>query len=862
MKKPADWGGQSAGQHNHTLGASGTTRPAESMTIPTTVQHPASVDAYIRHGWSLVPIPPGSKGPRTQGWNRREAALRSQSDVPHGHGIGLAHAYSGTMALDIDDWATATSMLMLAGIDLPALYDAPDAVVIDSGRQGHGKLVYAMPFGLTLPSKRVTSGSTTAYELRCATVDGLTVQDVLPPTIHPQTQQPYRWAGRGHWSRLPMLPLPVLDLWQSLLVEPEQVEASDAVPTSADWDHVKSALDAIPPDCSRDEWISVGMAIHHAATAGGEVEAGFALWNRWSAGGVKYPGQRALQTQWKSFKSDKSTVVRLGTLFSIAQRYGWTRPQPDVSALFAPAERITPPETLAAAIQDGRLPVPTMRLEWWPRPLAQRAQEVSEHIGCDPIVPLFSGLAAVAGAIDAQSRLKLMEGYEVPPVVWLMTIGSPADKKTPGSAPMIEPLHAIEAEDLPRWRRALLEWEGQEAAYSAAKKHFLDVAASPDVILGAPLPDVPDLPPQPQPLRIKVSDITSQKLVRYAADRPRGLLCYLDEMAAWCRKMADKTSGEDRSAWVQAYEARRYEFDRVTGGAIIAECFAVSVYGNIQPAVYKQAIEGLALDGLLQRFVPGILNTRLTRRGEPRPTTGGKDWEQIVRLVYSLPATTYTLAPDAYEVFRDFQTWFEQTKRDNVVLEADGVFLTALGKLEGTTARIALLFHVIESPFSTVVSKDTLARAIAMTRNYIILALRYTLGELAGETFDGWVQSYLLYHAIDKEQITLSDVKRGARRRMEKVQNIWLQDRMVIDAMETLEGAGWVIRIDDRTREHLHQAEWAINPALKTAFRDQQREIIKARQRAEDERRRIAKIERKIVPGYETEWDDELMTGT
>ncbi|OBQ31631.1 MAG: hypothetical protein AN487_23865, partial [Anabaena sp. CRKS33] len=100
------------------------------MTLSSVVQqHPASVDAYIRHGWSLVPIPPGTKGPRTTGWNRRESALRSQADLPPAHGIGLAHAYSGTMALDIDDWLTATTMLSLMGVDLQALYDAPDAVI-------------------------------------------------------------------------------------------------------------------------------------------------------------------------------------------------------------------------------------------------------------------------------------------------------------------------------------------------------------------------------------------------------------------------------------------------------------------------------------------------------------------------------------------------------------------------------------------------------------------------------------------------------------------------------------------------------------------------------------------------------------
>ena len=94
------------------------------MTASPSVQpHPASIDAYIRHGWSLVPIPGGTKGPRTPGWNLKENALRSQTDLPAGFGIGLAHAYSGTMALDIDNWDMTAALLSVHGLDLQALYD-------------------------------------------------------------------------------------------------------------------------------------------------------------------------------------------------------------------------------------------------------------------------------------------------------------------------------------------------------------------------------------------------------------------------------------------------------------------------------------------------------------------------------------------------------------------------------------------------------------------------------------------------------------------------------------------------------------------------------------------------------------------
>ncbi len=834
------------------------------MSSSSTVQHPASVDAYIRHGWSLVPIPHGSKGPQTHGWNRREAALQSSVSLPPNHGIGLAHAYSGTMALDIDDWPIAASMLMLAGIDLQSLYDAPDAVVIDSGRPGHGKLIYSMPFGLALPSKKLMvdiEGKGKNYlDFRCATADGLTVQDVLPPTIHPQTQQPYRWAGRGHWSRLPVIPMALLNLWQTMLAEGERQEpvASTEVAT-AEWDEVRSALQAIPATCSRDEWISCGMAIHHAATAQNMLAEGYRLWHAWSASAPsKYPGPRVVEAQWRSFRSDKATVVRLGTLFALARRHGWTKPSPDASALFRPVSQLVTPTQLAAMVADQAPPAPQIDPSLWPEPLARRAVEVSEHVGCDPLIPLYAGLAAISGVADARSRLRLMEGYEVPPVVWLMVVGSPADKKSPGSQPMIEPLHTLESEDVPRWKKALLSWEAQEALYSAQKKDYLE-AASTGIGMGE-LPPVIELPAQPQPLRIKVSDITSQKLVRYSADRPRGLLCFLDEMSAWTRKMYDRGSSEDRSAWVQAYEARRYEMDRVGSGSIMAETFAISVYGNIQPAVLRQSVEYLASDGLLQRFVPGILDTTRTRRGEPGPTAGPQEWEQIVRLVHSLPTSTYTLSPEAFDLFRQFQLWFEQSKRDEVTLQSDDSYLTAYGKLEGTTARITLLWHLIEAPFSTVVQADTLARAIRFTREYLIPALRYTLSHITtSEPFDAWVRDYLLYHCEGRESITLSDIRRGARRQLEAIRSPAVQDQMVLEAMEPLERAGWVIKSEGTS---VRSVQWAINPAVAQAFADQRRKIVLARQRQQDERTRIAKLPRRIVAGYDPAWDDELQTGT
>ena len=812
-------------------------------------QHPASVDAYIRHGWSLVPIPPGTKGPRTTGWNKKESAIKSQLELPYGFGIGLAHAYSGTMAFDIDDWKLTND----AGIDLEALYKAPDAVIINSGRLGRGKLLYAMPD--PLPSKKVIIDGVIAYELRCATASGLTVQDVLPPSIHPETRLPYMWGGTGHWTRLPTIPDSLLEHWENLLKADEKTIINRGDYTQSSWDDIRKALSFIKPDCSRESWIQVGMALHHAGTQSDALDDAFFLWDDWSQGSVtKYPGQSELFTQWKSFKSDKSSIVKLGTLFHLAKNAGWVRPLPDASNLFSSIDIGTPDDLIA----DLTSPHPEINFENVPHVLARRASEIGETVGCDPMVPLFAGLAAACAVADARHRLELIKDFKVPPVLWLMTIGKPADKKTPGSAPMFEPLRVIEAEDKPRYKKALLEWEGMEAAYASAKKAFLEFAASPEAMLGGQPPHVPEMPPMPYPLRLTVDDVTSQKLVRLAADRPQGLLCALDEMSNWVRTMVDKNSGENRSAWVKAYESRPYELDRVGTGSTVCENFAVAIYGNIQPKVYRDNIGALSADGLLQRFIPSVLDSRKTKIPSEIPDylQNKQQWEMTLRTIFALPPTDYRLSADAKRAFVDFQHWYDAKRTDENLLQSDDSFMTAFGKIEGLAGRIMLVFHLMESPFSQEVSESLALKVIDLMKTYVIPALRYAYSELTGTaTFDAWVREYIIQYA-DAETITMSEIKRAARRQLDRVNN-WAQEDAIVTAAYPLEQRGWLIRIDERSDERRHKLEWMINPELKTMFKDYRKSVLAAKQRQLDDIYKLSASYKPKIKNHAVLDDDE-----
>ncbi len=268
---------------------------------------------YIAHGWKLCAIESGTKGPRRKNWNLASNALKAPP-AP-GTGVGLMHAFSKTACLDFDDLERATAWLAEKGIDAQALLEAPDAVKIVSGRPNRAKLLYRLD--KPLRSFKLADG---ALELRCATSTGKSLQDVLPPTVHMKTGKPYTWEygdlADGNWRNLPPLPDAVRTLWESLIARPEQPAEHTATQLDpedeAAINNLREKLTHRDPDCGYEEWLRVGMALHHGAS--GSLQ-GLDLWNEFSARGSKYPGREKLAAHYASFKLDgdyrKITVAYL-----------------------------------------------------------------------------------------------------------------------------------------------------------------------------------------------------------------------------------------------------------------------------------------------------------------------------------------------------------------------------------------------------------------------------------------------------------------------------------------------------------------------------------------------------------------------
>lgn len=322
---------------------------------------------YLQHGWKLCVIPPGSKGPTgaaATGWNRRDRAIGDPAMGPQIAGAGLCHAWSGTCAIDVDDYPRARDYLASQGVDLDALMNAPQAVRINSGRPGRAKLLYALPEPLAsvklgpYEQQSPKTGKPQTYhalELRCATADGLTVQDVLPETIHPETGRPYTWAYGdeliGHWSALPELPEAMHALWLAQLGPTREVSGPVA-PVGAEFAEIEALLASFEPDCSYEEWIRIGMAVHHETQG-----KGFALWDAWSAKGEKYKGAADLRAHWASFRASTSNPVTLGGLRAavVAKPEDFPLDEPSAEAAPDAAPEDMRPRAVIARLLEQRL---------------------------------------------------------------------------------------------------------------------------------------------------------------------------------------------------------------------------------------------------------------------------------------------------------------------------------------------------------------------------------------------------------------------------------------------------------------------------------------------------------------------------
>lgn len=176
--------------------------------------------AYVRkYGIAIVPLPPRSKRPVSDDWGARclttpDAARAHFVQHPKDN-LGAALGPSNLCSLDIDDLDAMRVICAEFGWDLDHLAASHPTI---QGRAPGFRVMFRVPAGLRLdyhsltwPAQGDSSKRVTVFEIRAATDQQR--QDVLPPSIHPDTGKPYVWLTKPNGA-IPEPPAWLLALWQ------------------------------------------------------------------------------------------------------------------------------------------------------------------------------------------------------------------------------------------------------------------------------------------------------------------------------------------------------------------------------------------------------------------------------------------------------------------------------------------------------------------------------------------------------------------------------------------------------------------------------------------------------------------------
>ena len=178
---------------------------------------------YIeRFNLALVPIDPGRKFPSANDWGNNVLTDPSIASDYYGNhtdwNMGMALGPSRMCSLDIDCLESFLILFEQFGVDVEA--ELANVPTIQGSAKGK-RVTFRVPDGVSLPyaklnwpTKADPSKKYTVFELRAAT-DGRQRQDVLPPSIHPDTKEPYRWLvqPRDNWPEPPAWLLAIWTAW-------------------------------------------------------------------------------------------------------------------------------------------------------------------------------------------------------------------------------------------------------------------------------------------------------------------------------------------------------------------------------------------------------------------------------------------------------------------------------------------------------------------------------------------------------------------------------------------------------------------------------------------------------------------------
>jgi len=546
--------------------------------------------AYAERGWRVFPCIPKDKKPLIKEWQLKATTDTDQikawwEESPEAN-IGIATGEeSGFFVLDVDGERGAQSLMALE----EEIGEIPETLEAKTGTGGRHII-------MEMPDREVRNKQNFRPGLDIRGEGGYII---AAPSIHPNGNRyewPFEWDDPIEESPEALLDI-ICPLEEELPVQ-EPVTLTPAGPARHHGTPVTERATLYLQECEAATQSSGGHdALLWAARAlvvGFEMSRDDALSLLWNDFNVRCspPWNRAKPADVKDFERKVDEALRTpgqkprGWLLDecglrsddeALQSMGRSMAQ-DVLASEAPesckpsAEHqkfVTPlpaadiPVVPINAIKPKFVPFP---IDCFPLKSADYIRQASKAHVVDPSFIGLPMLVVAATAIGNVFRVKLKEGFDVPPTLWGGVVAASGENKT-------GPLRAV----------------------ISALRH---------------MPKMEDLDDEtimrnPQS-RMIVGDITLEAVVDRLSRSARGLCTFRNELAGWIKSFnAYKKSGGDEQAWLEFWDAQEYQLDRKTNAEeLFIPAASVCIIGGIQPKVLVECFDpGKFASGLVPRLL-------------------------------------------------------------------------------------------------------------------------------------------------------------------------------------------------------------------------------------------------------------------
>ena len=334
-----------------------------------------------------------------------------------------------------------------------------------------------------------------------------------------------------------------------------------------------------------------------------------------------------------------------------------------------------------------------------PDAIREYVSDSSQAIGCDPALVAAPVLAVLSVCVGNSHVIELKPDWHEPGVLWTVIVTPSGAHKSPALDAALQPLNDWQEREFHEYEKRQAQHEHELQRYEIQMAGLRKKGTTD----GEDLPEKPD---PPTCSRILCGDTTVEALVDVLRSNPRGMLVRRDEFAGLllsCDSYKMRAGG-DLKTYLEMYGARPILVDRKTSGhplIMVSRAF-VAMTGGIQPAILRHVLARERFeDGLPARLLFAMPPTKRVHWNDDGVPPGTRDrYRRTCEALLALPVphdeagrltpVSVPLSPDAKRVWTQY---YDQHGASEYA-RPDGKIKTAMPKLRGAAARIALIIHM------------------------------------------------------------------------------------------------------------------------------------------------------------------------